>query len=412
MHQMCIDCCAAKIVSFVDEGEQTMWQYLRFGYIHWIWISLTIVGILIGGWYVWSGFVFLFAIGVGGEIITKTWRDETNPVSNYPVIHDLIIYSVIIGHVLATFIAAWVCSDGDVLGFGAWVNATPIASVMNVDVFAARNANVWYDYLGVGMSLGGVLGVSGISAAHELTHRTAHPVDMWFGRWDFALSFGTNFATEHVHGHHKNLGYAGVDTVSPKRGTGFYKFLTAGGWMQWRGGYEVEQKRLAKLGKSWVALSNRVIHAWMRGSVIVVLVSLVGGWLGFSVWLIAAAFSKYILEGLNFFSHYGLIRIEGEKITTRNTFSSFNPLSNHFTFNLGRHGSHHEFDRPFYLHQYKPMPESPYGYLTMTLVSWFPPVFWKLMTPMLKEWDKRWATPEELKIIDQHNLESGIYELT
>jgi hypothetical protein len=388
-----------------------MWRYLRFGYIHWIWIPLTMVGILVGGWWAWSGFAFLFAVGVGGEVLTKNWRDETNPESNYPIMHDLILYSVVAGHVAAVFVAAWVCSSGDIFGFGAWLNSTVAASDMNVDVLAARSANVWYDYLGVGMSLGGVLGVSGISAAHELTHRTAHPVDMWFGRWDFALSFGTNFATEHVHGHHKNLGYAGVDTVSPKRGVGFYAFLSAGGWDQWRGGYDIERKRLDKLAKPWLSPTNRVVHAWLRGALVVALVCVVGGWLGFVVWLIAAGFSKFILEGLNFFSHYGLLRLEGEKVTTRNTFSSFNTLSNHFTFNLGRHGSHHEFDRPFYLHQYKAMPESPYGYLTMTLFSWFPPLFWKFMIPMLKDWDEKWATPEELKVLDQHNRESGITEL-
>ncbi|MFP6781924.1 MAG: hypothetical protein VCB59_09530, partial [Gammaproteobacteria bacterium] len=124
-----------------------MWKYLRFGYIHWIWIPLTIVGILVGGWWSWSGYVFLFAIGVGGEILTKNHRDESNPDYGIPLVHDLIIYSVAIGHVLAVFAAAWVCSSTDLFGFGAWVNAV---AGSGFDVFAAREANVWYDYLGVG----------------------------------------------------------------------------------------------------------------------------------------------------------------------------------------------------------------------------------------------------------------------
>ena len=388
-----------------------MWKYLRFGYIHWLWMPLTMLGFLMGGWWTWIGVVFLFGVGVGGEILTAKWRDESMPDYGYPIIHDLIIYSVVLGHVLTLFVAVWACSPGDLFGFGAAV--APLVSTLTggTDIFAARVTNTWFDYVGMGLSLGGVLGVSGISAAHELTHRTANPLDMWFGRWDFALSFGTNFATEHVYGHHLHLGYAGVDTVSPKRGTGFYEFLTRGGWQQWHGGYEVERKRLDKLGKPWLSPGNRVLHAWLRGALVVALVCLAGGWLAFGVWLVAALFSKYILEGLNFFSHYGLIRLEGEKVTTRNTFSSFNPLSNHFTFNLGRHGSHHEFDRPYYLHAYKAMPESPYGYLTMTLVSWIPPVFWKLMIPMLEEWDEKWATPAERAVVEQQNRESGVPEL-
>lgn len=388
-----------------------MWKYLRFGYIHWIWTAVTVAGLLAGGWWTWSGVVFLFAVGVGGEVLTKNQRDETNPDYGAPLVHDLIIYSAVVCHFFTTFVAVWICAGWDVFGFGAWLQGLLAEAGVAHDLFAARAANGWPAWIGAGLSLGGLLGVSGITAAHELTHRTANPLDMWFGRWDFALTFGANFATEHVYGHHKQLGYPGIDTVSLKRGVGFYEFLTAGGLMQWKGGFDIEKRRLEALGRPWLHPSNRVLQAWVRGALVVGFVIWAGGWLGFVVWLIAAAFSKYILEGLNFFSHYGLIRLPGEKITTRNTFSSFNPLSNHFTFNLGRHGSHHEFDRPYYLHQYHPMPESPYGYLTMTLVSWIPPVFWKLMIPMLRDWDESWATPAELEVIAQHNRESGIEAL-
>jgi len=33
------------------------------------------------------------------------------------------------------------------------------------------------------------------------------------------------------------------------------------------------------------------------------------------------------------------------------------------------------------------------------------------MLVMLKDWDENWATPEELKVIAQHNYESGIEQL-
>ncbi len=387
-----------------------MWKYLRFGYIHWIWMAITITGLLMGGWWMWAGVVFLFVVGVGGEMVTSHWRDETNPDYRFPIIHDLIIYSAVIGHVLTTLVAAWVGADGDPLGFGQWIGG--FFAPYSVDVMAAKSANVWYDYLGAGLSLGGVLGVSGISAAHELTHRTANPLDMWFGRWDFALSFGGNFATEHVFGHHKKLGYPDLDPVSPKRGDSFYRFLTLGTWQQWSNGLGIEKRRLEGKGKRWLSIENRILHAWARGAAVVATVVAIGGTTALAVWLVAAAFSKYILEGLNFFSHYGIVRLPGEKITIRNTFSSCNPLSNHFTFNLGRHGSHHEHDTPYYEFQYKAMPECPYGYLTMTLFSWIPPVFWHYMVPMLRDWDDNWATPEERAVVDAHSEQSGVPALT
>lgn len=388
-----------------------MWKYLRFGYIHWLWTTITIVGLLAGGWWMWSGVAFLFLVGVGGEVLTKNWRDVSNPKYSYPLVHDLILYSAVLCHMTVLFVIVWLTSGQDILGLGSTLNNALLGIGVSHDVFAARAGNAGFDLLGAGLSLGGLLGVSGVSAAHELTHRTASPMDMWFGRWDFALSFGGNFATEHVFGHHRNLGYPGVDTVSPKRGMGFYEFLTRGAWTQWSGGWHIEKKRLEGKGKNAFSIENRIVHAWLRGGLVVSLVYWGAGWVGLTVWLIGALFSKYILEGLNFFSHYGLIRLPGEKITTRNTFSSINPVGNHFTFNIGRHGSHHEHDTPYYEFAWKPMPECPYGYLTMTLISWIPPLFWKYMIPMLRDWDEHWATPGELEVIEQHNRESGITAL-
>lgn len=389
-----------------------MWKYLRFGYIHWLWTTTMVVGLIAGSFWTWSGVFFLFVVGVGGEILTKNWRDETNPEYSYPFIHDLIIYSVVACHFFALFVTMWILSTVDLLGFGSTLNGVLGNFGLHHDVLLARDSNNWIAFLGAGLSLGGLLGVSGTGSCHELTHRISKPFDLWLGRWDFALSFGTNFATEHVYGHHNNLGICDVDPVSPKRGVGFYEFLTKGQIQQWRGGFGIERTRLAALGKSTFSIHNRVLQAWLRGSVIVLFTYLAAGWLGFGVWLIAALFGKYILEGLNFFSHYGLIRIAKEKVTIRNTFSSCNPISQHFTFNLGRHGAHHvQADQPYYNFKWQSMTECPYGYLTMTMIAWIPFWFWKEMIPMLKEWDNKWATPAELEIIKKHNEESGLRQL-
>ena len=389
-----------------------MWKYLRFGYIHWIWSFLLVAGLLLGGAWTWCGVAFLFLIGVGGEILTKNWRDESNPKYSHPIIHDLIIYSAVVCHFFVFFATLWVVSPIDLLGWGEFINEQLIFFRISYDVLLAKESNGFLAILGAGLSLGALLGVSGTGSCHELTHRISKPFDLWLGRWDFALSFGTNFATEHVYGHHKNLGLVGRDPVSPKRGMGFYEFLTKGQLEQWTNGFGIEKKRLDAIGKSRFSLHNRVIQAWLRGGVIILLAYLASGLMGLGVWLLAALVSKYILEGLNFFSHYGLIRLDGEPITSRNTFSSCNPIGNHFTFNLGRHGTHHEnADQPHYQFKWKPMPESPYGYITMTLISWIPFWFWKEMLVMLRDWDENWATSEELKVIAQHNYESGIEQL-
>ena len=79
---------------------------------------------------------------------------------------------------------AWICAAGDPFGFGAWAGQTLSSVGISHDIFAARAGNDWLAYLGAGLSLGGLLGVSANTAAHELTHRTGNPFDLWVGRDD------------------------------------------------------------------------------------------------------------------------------------------------------------------------------------------------------------------------------------
>jgi Fatty acid desaturase len=162
------------------------------------------------------------------------------------------------------------------------------------------------------------------------------------------------------------------------------------------------------MGHSPFSIHNRVIHAYLRGAFIGVLIALGAGWLGLACWLVVLCFAKYILEGLNFFSHYGMVRAPGEPIGIRHTFSSYNPLSNHFLFNLGRHGAHHVHNKDYHLLPFERSPTSKFGYLTMTAITWVPPLFWKVMVPAMKDWDEHWATPEERALVEAQNRESGI----
>jgi len=42
------------------------------------------------------------------------------------------------------------------------------------------------------------------------------------------------------------------------------------------------------------------------------------------------------------------------------------------------------------------------------LAGTIPPLWYKLSTPMLIQWDEQWATPEERVLADRANAESGI----
>lgn len=382
-----------------------MWKYLKFGWFNWIVTLGTAISFIAGGWWMWFGVAVMFIIGVGGELFSG--EDTSEPRYGHAWIYDWIIYSISLFLLLSLITFVWAFSRADLLGLGTFA-----LDQLGYDALAVRGENAWYHYTGAALSLGVILGVQGIVMAHELVSRTDDMVDTRVGELVFALMFGTNFAVEHVYGHHKNLGYPEHDAVTPIRGTHFYQFQTAGTWTQWKSGWDIEKKRLNDAGQSAFSFGNRIVQAWLRGGIVMALVLVGGGWVCFLYYLLAIAYAKFILEGLNFFSHYGLVREEGQPITPRVTFSSNNAWGNGILLNLGRHGAHHaENSRYQDLKAYADDPQCPYGYLTMTVIAWIPPLFFKVMVPMLKEWDEKYATPAELELTMKENRESGIKAL-
>lgn len=384
------------------EELRIMWKYLRFGIFNWIATLGTAASFIVGGPWMWFGLVYMFTVGVGGELISPD--DNSEPKYRHPWICDWIAYSVGVSLVIALVAFVWIFNGNDLLSIGAWTSAQ-----FGYDALAVRDTNTWIHYLGAALSLGVILGVQGIVVGHELTHRTEDALPMFIGRWVFALMFGNNFATEHVHGHHKNLGFANEDAVSVRRGTGFYTFLTKGTFTQWKHGWKIESQRL---GSSPWSVRNQLIRAFLRGTLVAALVFWFAGSLGFLYYLFAIGYAKFILEGLNYFSHYGLVRESGTPIGVRHTFSSNNAIGNAILLNLGRHGAHHA-DGGHYENYgaYPDMPQSPYGYLVMTVISWIPPLFKKVMMPVVKDWDQRYATPAERKLAEAQNASSGINSL-
>jgi hypothetical protein len=53
------------------------------------------------------------------------------------------------------------------------------------------------------------------------------------------------------------------------------------------------------------------------------------------------------------------------------------------------------------------MPQSPYGYLVMTVISWVPPLFPHVMAPTPKEWEQKFATAAERRAVEEDNQRSG-----
>ena len=384
-----------------------MFKYLRFYFFTLLYILGTTVSFVLGGAWMWYGTAFTFIVGIGFDLVFKI-RDTSDPHYGHPWIMDALLHLNTALSVVMLTLFVWAMSPTDLFGIGAWVQAH-----YGYDALKMRSANTTIDYLGAAYSLGFVLAIETMVIGHELVSRTWDPLSMFTGRWAFALMFGTNFATEHVFGHHNNVGYPELDPVSVRRGRNFYYFTTIGTVHQWVNGWEIEVKRLARNGKSIFSLDNQILRAWLRGLFVVALIVWAAGWKGFGYYFIAIVVAKVLLESLNYFSHYGIVREKGVPIAVRHTFSDLSWMSNILMYNLGRHGHHHFEPVPYHkCKAYANMPMTPYSYITMGLISLIPPLYFKLMVPVVKEWDSKYATPGERALAQKANAESGIPELS
>ena len=137
------------------------------------------------------------------------------------------------------------------------------------------------------------------------------------------------------------------------------------------------------------------------------------GFIGLALFIFSGLWGKSLLEIVNYMEHYGLIRVPKTKVQPRHSWNTNKLVSSWVLFNLTRHSHHHaKASVPFY--KLEPMENSPKmisGYLGTIMVALIPPLWHKLMTPKILDWDKNFSVPEEQYLINNANQQSGISEL-
>ncbi|NBD19526.1 alkane 1-monooxygenase [Aquabacterium fontiphilum] len=358
-----------------------------------------------GGWWMWAPFLAAIVFFIGAD----RWlpRDESEPPrTQITLLLNLPLYLMLPMLALLNFTVLWMFGSGDLFGYGAWVKDT-----VGIDLFAGREATThWFQWAGCVVTVGLMNAVGGTVTGHELTHRTAHPFDLFMGRWMLAFTCDTSFAIEHVYGHHVNVGTP-VDPATARRGESFYKFTVRSTIMSFVHAFQLERARLKKLGKSvWNPFASPFLRGNIENIAMFVAAYLIAGWPGVGLWAAIAFVGKQYLEITNYFEHYGLVRVPGQPVQPRHSWNSNHWASTNVLFSLARHSHHHaEGEAPYWtLYAYPTAPMLPQGYLSMLLIALVPPLFKKIMTPALNEWDERHASPAERKLAQEASRQSGM----
>ena len=291
--------------------------------------------------------------------------------------------------------------------------STFLLTYFNLDLLYSREAMNTIDAIFLVALSGLFIGIMGTVPGHELSHRTKEKFDMFMANWLLSLSWDCAFAIEHVYGHHKNVGLS-IDPATAKRGENIYSFIIKAIVQEQKDAWTIEYERLQRKGINLFSLKNRMITGYLRSIIITILSYFIGGLGGMLIFLLCAFIAKALLEVINYTEHYGLVRIEGERVFPRHSWNSNSVMSSIYLYNVTRHSSHHEKANLKYweLRAYDGAPMMPHGYLTMLYMAIFTPyLFHRMMANKLIDWDNNHASEQERIIASEQNENSGIKQL-
>jgi len=367
-------------------------------------IVLSLLAIAAGGWWLWAPVLGLFTVFMLGDWLLP--RDVSPAIESDSWVFNLPVYSILPLLVLLNGALLWLFGIGDVAQLGEWVRTHS-----GIDLFAAREVTTnWAQWVGGVLSAALLNALGGTVAAHELTHRTSRPFDLLLGRWLLTFTADTSFAIEHVYGHHARVATPD-DPATARRGESFYAFAWRSTVHSYLHAYQIEKDRLTKFGKSvW----NPLVSPFMRGNLQNLVPALaafaLAGFGGLMLWLVIALIGKEFLEIQNYFAHYGLVREAGKPVQPHHSWNSNHWMSTNVLYSLARHSHHHaEADAAYWTLDAMPeAPNLPGGYLTMVPVALVPPLFKRLMTPALNDWDRSYATSAERELARAASQKSGM----
>lgn len=241
----------------------------------------------------------------------------------------------------------------------------------------------WPAKIGLALSVGALGGI-GINTAHELGHKK-DTLERWLSKITLAQTGYGHFYIEHNRGHHVRVATP-EDPASARFGETFWEFLPRSVVGSLRSAWRLEAQRLGRLNKSPWHPSNDVLNAWLMSAVLwAALIAMFGPAL-IPFLIVQAVYGFSLLESVNYLEHYGLLRQKTangryERCTPEHSWNSDHIVTNLFLYHLQRHSDHHANPTRRYqtLRSMDGAPNLPSGYASLIGLTYFPPLWRKLM---------------------------------
>jgi len=407
---------------------------LVFGHLVYLYTPLgiiaTILGILMGGPWVWVG-IGIFGFNIVMDTLTSGIHFKGAAVNNKgeaagkgPIL-NMMMYLQFVSFVVLQLTVVWRIYQ--------YASGMPVEA-MEWNGYAYESGITGLGLTAVVIGAGLHQGL-GIMFGHELAHTKGF--GFLISRLMMGLSGCAAFCYAHVYNHHLELGRAWLgpegnkmmddaDPATAPRGRSLYKHWIISTIGQSFFNFKTEQRRLKRMGKAFLSPANRWIRGYLLSVPTLVLFGY-GGYLGGGqdgmllglgsiglMWII----STFELEALNYMEHYGLIRVKGQPIEYRHSWDNDNVFSSWAFIEIGRQADHHDRGETHFWElssvgtQSSPhgAPNAMIGYYTEFVIALIPPLWHAIYKRKLAVWDRDFASPEERAIAQKINRMVG-YEV-
>jgi len=244
----------------------------------------------------------------------------------------------------------------------------------------------------------GIASGFGIGAIHELIHRPSF-TELYHARAVLLFSNFNHFWIEHVWGHHKRVA-TDEDPASSALNEPLWTFIPKCWVLSFISACRLEAQFHKNKGRSWVSLENRILYPYLWSFAIDALIYKYCGPKALLFQVVQSVLTAFLTDNANYIEHYGLRRkrlsnktdkwgwcSDYEKPGWLHSWNTGDRLSNWLLFKIERHPDHHiNAGRPYQiLRTFKESPTYPTGYAGMFVLSWFPPLFFAVMNPLVEK---------------------------
>ena len=245
-----------------------------------------------------------------------------------------------------------------------------------------------YELIGLGLSAGILLATNAINVAHELGHRTPY-FERFMSKCLYMPCLYMHFYIEHNFGHHMNVATP-KDGATAKYNQTVFSFWVTSVTRQYADAWIRQIKLLKTEKRPFFSVKNDML--WYH---LIQPTYIFGVFYFFSInaMLFAIAIgvvSFLFLESINYIEHYGLRRFKTssgryERVQPHHSWNSNFNIGRIVLYELTRHSDHHFKSSKKYqlLNSYDQSPTLPFGYPASILLSLVPPLWFKIMNPLV-----------------------------